>query len=164
MDEAEYVLDFCAELCPILDGAGMSPTMTREEDVALQHTERNKIAVSNKAEMVISVHVNAAPSPSLHGAMVFYWSSNKKTRAGADAIARAIPDGLRRTTAAVHSVGPYCLEWLERARYVVESFRAPAVLVELGFATNHYDAEMLSKDRIKIGLQAAILSGLARMI
>jgi N-acetylmuramoyl-L-alanine amidase len=84
--EKDLVLDIARRVSKSLDNtAGFKAVMTRDRDVFLDLVERTRIAKKKKADIFVSIHLNAAPRKSARGVEVFFISP-----AGADAAARRL--------------------------------------------------------------------------
>jgi N-acetylmuramoyl-L-alanine amidase len=64
--EKVYSLDWAKRLAPILETNGWKVLLTRTSDVDLSLTNRVTFADANKADLFVSLHFNAAPSPTDH--------------------------------------------------------------------------------------------------
>jgi N-acetylmuramoyl-L-alanine amidase len=64
--EKVYSLDWAKRLASILETNGWKVLLTRTSDVDLSLTNRVMFADSNKADLFVSLHFNAAPSPTDH--------------------------------------------------------------------------------------------------
>jgi N-acetylmuramoyl-L-alanine amidase len=64
--EKVYALDWAKRLAPILETNGWKVLLTRTSDIDLSLTDRVTFADSNKADLFVSLHFNAAPSPADH--------------------------------------------------------------------------------------------------
>lgn len=64
--EKEFSLDWARRLAAILETNGWKVLLTRTSDVDMSLTNRVMFADSNKANLFVSLHFNAAPSPTDH--------------------------------------------------------------------------------------------------
>jgi N-acetylmuramoyl-L-alanine amidase len=64
--EKEFALDWARRLALILETNGWKVLLTRTSDVDMSLTNRVTFADSNKANLFVSLHFNAAPSPADH--------------------------------------------------------------------------------------------------
>ena len=64
--EKEFTLDWAKRLAPILETNGWKVFLTRTSDVDLSLTNRVNYSDACKADLFISLHFNAAPSPTDH--------------------------------------------------------------------------------------------------
>jgi len=64
--EKEFTLDWAKRLAPLLETNGWKVFLTRTSDVDLSLTNRVNFADACKADLFVSLHFNAAPSPTDH--------------------------------------------------------------------------------------------------
>ncbi len=73
LKEKDIVLNIAKKLAPVLEEqTGAEVILTRESDVFISLEERTAIANTNEADLFISLHVNAHPSPKVHGLETYY--------------------------------------------------------------------------------------------
>lgn len=117
---------------------------------------RVSIANSQRADIFVSVHINAYDDPAASGVMGFYRTNSSESASLAACLAQAVngETGLRLIDV---QGGPY---------YVLNHTRMPAALVEIGFMTNWGDVQSLRKgsfqDEAGRGVAAGILDYLGR--
>lgn len=88
------------------------------------------------ADLFLSLHTNAAPNPMASGSEALIYSRASRTALG---VAEDILDNLNEVTG-LRNRGV-----IERpGLYVLKRTSMPAVLVEMGFITNRYDAELMA--------------------
>lgn len=149
--------------------------MTRDSDFFVTLSERPKIANRNKAALFVSVHANASENKSANGVEVFYFSKKsspyaerianfensigekygessdkivqisgelayKKNQENSIRLAKSIvgniADSLNMRNGGVHGAN----------FAVLRGFNGTGVLIELGFVSNSYDADILMDD------------------
>ena len=99
-------------------------------------TERVREANSWGADVFVSLHTNASPNPAANGAEALIYSRTSKTALG---LAESILTELTQVTG-LRNRGV-----VERpVLYVLKRTVMPAVLVEMGFITNRYEAELMA--------------------
>ena len=99
-------------------------------------SERVREANNWGADVFISLHTNAALNPNASGSEALIYSENSRTSYG---LAEDILKNLNLVT------GLRNRGIIERpGLYVLRFTRMPAVLVEMGFITNSYDAELMA--------------------
>ncbi len=73
LKEKYIVLNIAKKLAPILEEkTGAKVILTRDKDLFIPLEERTAIANTNEADLFISLHINAHPSPKVHGLETYY--------------------------------------------------------------------------------------------
>ncbi len=73
LKEKDIVLQIGKKLAPILaEETGAEVILTRDTDVYIPLEERTAIANTQAADLFISLHINAHPSPKVHGLETYY--------------------------------------------------------------------------------------------
>jgi N-acetylmuramoyl-L-alanine amidase len=145
----------------------------------LSLVERGNIVRDLGAHLVISIHVNAAASKELHGAMAFYSKDvgpSDACRKVCAAFLSAVPEPLRRRYEEPRNVlNESSGDWLQRPRNVIEFLSGdikwegpkrphviPTVLFELGFCSNDEDARALKNPVVRSSLMTAVQCAVER--
>ena len=102
------------------------------------------------ADFFVSIHANASVNAAASGSEAYAYS----TASPGFAMGQSILDRLNRETG-LRDRGTFVRPTL----YVLRRTKMPAVLIELGFITNPYDAELMAKepDRFARGIYEGIL-------
>jgi len=109
-------------------------------------------AEDSHADLFISIHTNADPSPRWYGAQTFY---NPKSEASKK-LAEAIQGEMKRilgNTKREAKIGSY---------YILDKTPMPAVIVEVGFLSNPQEERLLNSSEYQSKVAYAIFSGIAR--
>jgi N-acetylmuramoyl-L-alanine amidase len=168
---------------------GLRVLLTRDADESVPIDRRTALANNNKADLFLSLHVNASVRPEVRGAQVLSLSvGDYRTEPGADETQavgvptvggnlrtiRAVPWDLAQLPFAERSaaLGAVLVRELSERKVTLYSRPAsqlplrvlvganmPAVLLEMGFLTNVQDEQALGGD-----LQGVIVEALAGMI
>lgn len=174
--EKAIVLDASRYLADILEESGRYRTrLTRTDDTFLELEERVSLAREWGADLFISIHADAAQSPSVSGASVYTLSSRGETRINREVerndwtmpiengvsqdVSSILSDFLLRETRSnsglfaellipeLAEAGPVLRNTHRTAGfYVLLAPDVPAVLLEIGFLTNSEDAARLSRE------------------
>jgi N-acetylmuramoyl-L-alanine amidase len=80
--EKDLVLTIAKKLAPILaQQTGAEVILTRDNDQFIPLEQRTAIANTNDADLFISLHINAHPSPKVHGIETYYLNLTTNTEA-----------------------------------------------------------------------------------
>ena len=82
--EKDLVLDVARRLQQQLERRGFRVFLTRERDKNIPLEERTAIANNRKADLFISLHANASPSPEASGAETYYLSLPRAAKTDAE--------------------------------------------------------------------------------
>ncbi len=160
LSEKAYALGFAACLAERLQARGCLTTLTRTQDMSKNFTERASVADVFKADLAISIHVNASTNPQARGFQVYYMPDDLLAVRLAHAINERIPEKMKRRT---YAVIPASLDGLGDDA-VLRRYKMPAVLLELGFASNAEDRAYLLSELGKEQLAAAIATGVQKYL
>ncbi|WP_051412072.1 N-acetylmuramoyl-L-alanine amidase [Halonatronum saccharophilum] len=138
--EKDINLAIAKELARFLNRGNINVVMTRQED-RLYQDDRNKdivnrvkIVEDNKADILVSVHVNSFPSSQSFGGQTFYNPGSDEGKKLASAIQEKLieiqPENYRKIKSA-----PY---------YILRKSNVPAVIVEVGFISNPTDVKRMT--------------------
>lgn len=109
-------------------------------------------AIQNKADMYISIHTNADPSPRWSGAQTFYKAGNGKS----GLLAVSIQEELKRI------LGNTKREAKTGSYFILDKATMPTVIVEVGFLSNGHEAELLSSSAYQDKVAYAIFCGIVK--
>jgi N-acetylmuramoyl-L-alanine amidase len=140
------------QLASILSQRGFRTVLTRDRDVYIEKKDRAAVANRCNADLFVSIHADAAESRSLNGFTVY-------TARGAGSqskwAARAIVNAMNSTGLDSNGV--------READYVVlVQTDCPAVLVEVGYLSNFWEAGKLRDPDMQKRLAQAIAEGVVR--
>lgn len=164
--EKLVTLTLARQLRQALLGLGwpIAVEMTREDDSDMSLHARGMLAEKYGADLVLSLHVNSNPEPSINGGMTFHWPGDEIGRNVAETVARCLPFELRRMRAlpwAATDDNGTGDDWLRRARHVIGAFKSTAVLIETAHATNADDRIEILNPGVQRGVIAACIAGVA---
>ena len=147
--EKHYALDVAQRLDRSLRSAGFRTIMTRRSDVFVGLGERCRIANSHSNSIFVSIHFNGARNYDAYGIETYY-SSGRKSAALATAIHRSV----------LSSTGSIDRRVRSRGFFVLRRTSVPAVLCELGFLTNRYEAKKIASSGYRQKLAEAVARGI----
>jgi N-acetylmuramoyl-L-alanine amidase len=147
--EKGYCLDVAQRLERVLRAKGFRTTMTRRSDVFVGLGERCRIANSHSNAIFVSIHFNGAANYNAYGIETYY-SSGRASAALASSIHRSVLSATGSIDRRVRS----------RGFYVLRKTRVPAVLCELGFLTNSYEARKVASSSYRQKLAEAVAKGI----
>ncbi|MFC7442625.1 N-acetylmuramoyl-L-alanine amidase CwlD [Laceyella putida] len=163
--EKEIALPIALFLREYLQEAGAYVMMTREvdQDLADPGTERiNRRKVEDllrrihllkekRADALISIHLNAIPSPKWSGAQTFYNPVREENKRLATLIQAELIKQLGNTNRLAKQKSDV---------YILKEAHVPTALVEVGFISNPEEARLLAGESYQKKIAAAIYLGL----
>lgn len=168
LSEKEAALAIALEVGRILkDETGLTVYLTRQEDKELPLPQRVDMANEAKGDLLVSVHLGAAPDPRGRGFQAYYWgppdpaSGRPGRHAGTSrALALALESALARAMGTV---------WPEHGVHeapvrLLQDINMPGVLLELGCVTNDDDAALLGSDAERARIARAIAVGVRAVL
>jgi len=165
--EKEIALQTALKLRDYLQQQGAFVILTREndQDLASENTRgysrrkaedlRKRVEFINESEadLFISIHLNAIPSPRWRGAQTFYHGAFKENERVAKFIQAELRRNLENTNRSAKAInGIYLLKYAKR----------PGALVEIGFLSNPEERQLLAKNDYQTKLAASIYKGILR--
>ncbi len=165
--EKKIALDVSFKLRDFLQEQGALVIMTREDDSDLADEGlkgirarkvqdlKRRVETINKSEadLFVSIHLNAIPSPKWSGAQTFYSGHFKESKRAAKLIQKELRAGLQNTDR---------VEKVSRDIYLLKHTKKPGVLVEIGFLTNARERNDLQKEEYQEKVAASIYQGIIR--
>jgi len=141
--------------------------MTREKDTDLADSSvrglsrrktqdlmrRVRIVKESGADALISIHLNAIPSPRWKGAQTFYHPGNEENKKLASFIQAELIRTLENTKRLPKQSGDI---------FILKASPVPAAMVEVGFLSNPEEAARLGDEKYQKKLAAAIYFGILR--
>lgn len=160
--EANYVWDFCQRLDTMFHLAGHKTIKSRLK--IEDPTFKQRAAALEKADVVFSVHVNAAVSTASGG--IFFWNSDSPSKEKNHLLAQSLhkywtPELRRKSEAAgIWKVGSDEIAkqaWLKRPYNVITQHKQPTVLAELFFLTNIHDQRLVGLPFVEEAMRWAFM-------
>ncbi|MBE6575900.1 MAG: N-acetylmuramoyl-L-alanine amidase [Ruminococcaceae bacterium] len=124
--------------------------------------KRTAYANENEPDFYLSIHGDTFEDPSVQGARVYFQSITGKDNSSITAVAQCFVDAL--TVALTDAVKTPLLKEMadENAYYVLRNVDMPAVLVEVGFASNPTDAANMLNEAWQDRVAEALANGVDR--
>jgi N-acetylmuramoyl-L-alanine amidase len=167
--EADLAYLLTLDLADVLRGQGFAVQLTRERGAGKKLKARTAFANAKKADLFVSIHLNAAKNRKAHGFETYYLNTgadryavrlaareNKQSEAQVDALGFILADlATKRNTADSRRLAKAIQTSLDGVRsnrkkpiqaalfYVLLGAEMPAVLVEAGFVTHPDDVKRM---------------------
>lgn len=152
--EKDINLAVSLKLQALLLAQGYNVVMTRTTDVYMDLYDRADIANAVNADLFVSLHSNAFENPDVHGVITYHHPSSKRS----ERLAKAIQSPLSAATGAQD-------RGVSSADFVVlRETDMCAVLVEMGFMTNHEELMNLNDGAYQDKLAQGICEGIVRYL
>lgn len=165
--EKDIALKVSHMLRDYIQQQGALVLMTRETDKDLaddgtkglsrRKTEDLKRRLSfineSDADLYISVHLNAIPSPRWRGSQTFYSPSIPENKRVAKFIQEELRRNLENTTRKAKAINNV---------YIIKNAEIPGALVEIGFLSNPSEKELLKEEEYQQKVAASIYEGIMR--
>lgn len=149
-NEKTVNLDVALQVAQILRGKGHKVIMTRDSDEFIELEERAAIANRNNADIFASIHADSCATSSKNGFTIYVSRSGSSS---STRLADAIDGCMAQTGISSNSI--------RKADYrVLTHTRCPAVLIELGYLSNYWEAKQLKNVDMQKRLANAIACGI----
>ena len=160
-EEKEINLKISLKIKEILENAGMTVVMTREDDQRLAESQvedlkkRASLMNEQNAVLTVSIHQNSYHEAGVSGAQVFYYTDSAEGKLAAQILQEALKELDPENTKEAKGNNTY---------YILKQTEVPVVIVECGFLSNYSDAEKLADDSYQQELAKAIAKGISEYI
>ncbi|MFD1708839.1 N-acetylmuramoyl-L-alanine amidase CwlD [Siminovitchia sediminis] len=165
--EKEIALEVAFKLRDYLQGQGALVQLTREKDTDLADPEieglsrrktadlKKRLALINESEadLFISIHLNAIPSPRWRGAQTFYSPHLTENKRAAKLIQEELVVSLENTDREAKII---------QNIYLIKNSKKPGALVEIGFLSNPGERASLMDESYQEKVAAALYRGIMR--
>jgi N-acetylmuramoyl-L-alanine amidase len=153
-EEKTVNLDVALQIAQTLRDKGYKVIMTRNNDEFIELEERANIANRNKADIFVSIHSDSSTKSSTNGFTVYVERSSSSASVH---LANAIDRRMSQTGLSGNG--------MSKADYrVLTHTRCPAVLIELGYLSNYWEAKQLKNKDMQRQLAQAITEGITDYI
>lgn len=176
LQEKDAALDIARRVRAHLAAAGVRVAMTRDKDVFLELADRPAAAAKVKADLFVSIHLNATGTKSVRGVETFgIAAAGFASTAGGAGSKAAVPNNqfnhsgtilAYQIQKAVTGITRAEDRGVKRARFaVLRESKMPAALVECGFLTNPTESQKMAtpsyRETVAQGVAQGILNYLA---
>ncbi|MBA4603209.1 N-acetylmuramoyl-L-alanine amidase CwlD [Thermoactinomyces mirandus] len=165
IQEKDIALQIVFYLRDYLQEAGALVYLTREKDQDLASPGKERLrsrkaedlmrrihfVKEKKADALISIHLNAIPSPLWSGAQTFYFPAKEENKRLAAFIQSELVRNLENTKRFAKQKGDV---------YILRTSPVPTALVEVGFLSHPGEAELLADTRYQKKIAASIFLGI----
>jgi N-acetylmuramoyl-L-alanine amidase len=152
--EADIVWDLATRLEGRLTALGVTTWLTRGRSSTKDDAERASFANEQSADLVLSLHVDASPSPHAHGVATYYYGAGEV----ASSIGERLADLVQREVVA--RTGLLDGRIHPKSWTMLLMTAMPTIRLELGYLSSPVDLPLLVdstfRDRVAEGLLAAI--------
>ena len=148
--EKNINLQVALKLARLLEADGATVVLTRDGDYYVSLYDRVRIANNAGCEIFVSIHSNAARSSAARGFEVYHYPGSYWGHRLASLVYNEVLDLVPINGRGVKTAHYYVL------RHTV----MPAILIELGFVTNYYDAMLLANEESQWSYALGILYGI----
>ncbi len=159
LEEAALVEDLAARIQGRLTATGVLAFLTRGSDMELEESERAAFANAAEADLMISLHVDANPSPQASGVATYFYGNDRYGHSSplgerlAEFVQREIVARTGFTDCRTHA----------RTWDLLRRTRMPAVRVEVGYVTSPADAGRLVDPELRDAVAEAVVTAVARL-
>lgn len=155
--EADLVWDLANRLQSRLSAVGVTSWLTRGAGNTTNFEQRARFANDQRADLVISLHVDAAPSPRPNGVATFYYGAGEASSTLGERLADLVQREIVARTGLLdgHTHG--------KTWEMLRLTRMPTVWVEAGYLTSPLDRVRLLDAQFRDVLAEAILVAVQRL-
>jgi len=155
--EADLVWDLASRLEGRLNAVGVTTWLTRGPNNSSTDEQRAQFANNQRADLVISLHLESAPSPHARGVATYYYGNGRSGSALGERLADLVQrEIVARTQMLDNRIHAKTWELLRLTRM-------PAVWVELGYLTSPVDRASLADPVFRDVVAEAILVAVQRL-
>lgn len=162
--EKDLNLEIVKLVNDLLKANGYQTYLTREDDRLLYKSgeenrkkyfdirNREKIANSFEDAVFISVHFNKFPAEYCNGFQAFYHGDN--------VLGKILAQSIQNSSRLIQPDNKRVAADSKTAIYLLEHLKMPSTLVECGFLSNEYEADLLKNSDYKVALAMSIYCGI----
>ena len=168
--EKDVNLEVAKKLKKLLESGGAKVVMTRTEDISIHEdsaktvreqkrsdlSKRRDMAMDEKTDIFVSIHMNKFEQSKYRGAQIFY-ADNEKSRLLADKIRESIIPVSEKSDG--REIKP-----AYSTMYILNGTPKPAVIVECGFLSNPEEEKLLCDEDYQQKIAGAVYDGICEFI
>ena len=159
VSESAVVFDLAARLEGRLTATGVTAYLTRGPDTDLSEDERADLANTLRANLLISLHVDAHPNPDASGVATFYYGND--TLGGSSPFGEKFAGLVQREILARTELRDCRIHG--KTWDLLRRTRMPAVRIDVGYVTNPDDANRLRSPQFRDVVAEAIAVAVQRL-
>ena len=163
--EAEVNLSVTYKLKKLLESVGVQVFLTRTDERALCADDiytkkldmrlRGELIAGVKPDIIVSIHMNSYPDPSVKGAQTFYYPDSESGEQLATMVQNRLKEFLDPTNKRIAKGEDF---------FLFRTYSSPSVLVECGFMTCPEEEALLLTDEYQDMAAYAVFCGLVDYI
>ncbi len=152
--EKNASIDIVEKLKVMLESNGYEVVLTRADDTRLSKEERVQAVKDSQADLLVSVHLNYSEDENASGIETYYRKGSDQSKLLADKVVAAVAAETEAKDGGSH-VGAFT---------IINDVEIPAVLVEVGYASNAREAGSLTDDSYQNLTAKGIAKGIIRSL
>jgi N-acetylmuramoyl-L-alanine amidase len=159
--EAEVALDLVARIEGRLGALGVETFLTRGENTCPEDEERARFANETEADLLLSLHTDAALSPGPRGVASYYYGTGSSDRPHSSAVGERLAQLVQNEIVARTDLLDCRIH--PKTWQLLRMTRMPAVRVDVGYVTNGRDAARLRTAEFRDAVAEAIVAAVQRL-
>ena len=152
--EKDIVLEVALMAADMLRGSGVDARMTRGTDTFIELNDRAAVAGQVGAKLFVSLHCDSAPNRRARGFTVY---APRNRMGQTNSFAAIMEQSMLATKMKSRGVRPAGFRVLLRTK-------CPAILLEMGYLSNRYDARLLASKSFKRSTGWAVANAVTRYL
>lgn len=150
LHEADVTLDIILRLGRLLTSYGYEVNYSRTTDKTVSLSGRAEMANQWRADYFVSVHCNSNEDTSVGGTSTFYYKRGTIAQSFADVVNTSLVRQIE-----LRDIGTFSANFA-----VLRLTRMPAILVEVAFISNPYEASLLATPSFRQNCAVGIFNGI----
>jgi len=159
--EAEVALDLAARIEGRLGALGVETFLTRGENTCPEDEERARFANETEADLLLSLHTDAALSQGPRGVASYYYGTGSSDRPHSSAVGERLAQLVQNEIVARTDLLDCRIH--PKTWQLLRMTRMPAVRVDVGYVTNGRDAARLRTAEFRDAVAEAIVAAVQRL-